>query len=54
MNKDLPKDYIEDENSKIYLERFADPAEIANAIYFLSSPESSYINSEILTIDWGY
>jgi len=54
MNKDLPKDYIEDENSKIYLERFADPAEIANAIYFLASSESSYINSEILTIDWGY
>jgi len=54
MNKDLPKDYIEEENSKIYLERFADPSEIANAIYFLASEESSYINSEILTIDGGY
>ena len=28
MNKDLPKDYIEDEKSKIYVERFADPSEI--------------------------
>jgi 3-oxoacyl-[acyl-carrier protein] reductase len=54
MNKDLPKEYIKDEISKIYVERFADPSEIANAIYFLASEESSYINGEILTIDGGY
>lgn len=54
MNKDLPKDYISEENKKIYLERFANPSEIANAIYFLASEESSYINGEILTIDGGY
>ena len=54
MNKDLPKDYIKDETSKIYVERFADPSEIANAIYFLASEDSSYINGEILTIDGGY
>ena len=54
MNKDLPKEYIEEENKKIYLERFADPSEIANAIYFLASEASSYINGEILTIDGGY
>ena len=54
MNKDLPKEYIEEENNKIYLERFAEPSEIANAIYFLTSEESSYINGEILTIDGGY
>lgn len=54
MNKDLPKDYIDDEIAKIYLERFADPSEIAKTIYFLASDESSYINSEILTIDGGY
>ena len=54
MNKDLPKDYIEEENNKIYLERFADPSEIANTIYFLANEEASYINGEILTIDGGY
>ena len=54
MNKDLPKDYIEDETSKIYVERFANPSEIAKTIYFLASDESSYINSEIVNIDGGY
>lgn len=54
MNKDLPKDYIEEENKKIYLERFAKPSEIANTIYFLASEESTYINGEVINIDGGY
>ncbi len=54
MNKDLPKEYINDETSKIYLERFASPEEIAKTIYFLASDEASYVNSEILIIDGGY
>lgn len=54
INKDLPQDYIEDETSKIYLERFADSSEIAKTIYFLASEDSSYINGEIVNIDGGY
>ena len=54
MNKYLPKDYIKEETEKIYIERFARPEEIAKTIYFLANNESSYINSEILTIDGGY
>jgi len=54
MNADLDKDYIDSETKKIYLERFADPSEIAKTIYFLASDNASYINGEILTIDGGY
>ena len=54
MNKDLPKDYIEEETNKIYLERFAKPEEIAKTIYFLASEDASYINGEIVNIDGGY
>lgn len=54
MNKDLPQDYIDEEVSKIYLERFADPSEIAKTIYFLASEDASYITGEVVTIDGGY
>lgn len=54
MNKDLPQDYIDKEVEKIYLERFADPSEIAKTIYFLASEDASYITGEVVTIDGGY
>lgn len=54
MNKDLPKNYIEEETAKIYVGRFANPSEIAKTIAFLASDNASYINGEIVNIDGGY
>ena len=54
MNKDLPKELVDEENKKIYLNRFAEPLEIANLVAFLASDENSYINGEVIKIDGGY
>ena len=53
-NNNLFPEPLTAEEEKIYLERFADPSEIAKTIYFLASEEASYINGEVLTIDGGY
>lgn len=54
MNKQLPKELIDEESEKIYLKRFAEPSEIANLVSFLASDECTYINGEIIKIDGGY
>jgi 3-oxoacyl-[acyl-carrier protein] reductase len=54
MNKDLPKDFVEEETEKIYLKRFAKPEEIAKSILFLASDDASYITGSILKVDGGY
>ena len=53
MNKDLEKEFIEKETSKILLNRFAEPSEIANLAYFLGTDKASYINDSIIRIDGG-
>lgn len=53
MNKNMDILYKENEESKILLQRFAKPWEIANVVYFLSTDEASYINSSIIRVDGG-
>ena len=53
MNKELDSCYIKEECDKIYLKRFAEPKEVAKAIYFLASDDASYINNEVLRVDGG-
>ena len=53
MNKNMDKDFKEKEINKILLHRFAEPEEIANLVYFLSTDEANYINDSIIRIDGG-
>lgn len=51
MNKELDGEYIEEECSKILLNRFAEPNEIAETVYFVAN--STYINDSIIKVDGG-
>lgn len=54
MNKDLPKELIEEETNRIYKKRFAEPNEIAKVVTFLASEDADFINDEIIKVDGGY
>lgn len=51
MNKELDSEFVKEETAKIKLGRFADPEEIAEAIYNISI--CSYINDAIIRVDGG-
>lgn len=52
MNKELGEEYEAEESKGILLGRFAEPSEIAEAIYFVGA-ESTYMNDSIIKVDGG-
>lgn len=53
MNKELDEEYVKEECEHILLNRFADPQEIANVVFFLTRKEASYITDSIIRVDGG-
>jgi NAD(P)-dependent dehydrogenase (short-subunit alcohol dehydrogenase family) len=49
-----PQAYRAEREGQIPLRRLATPEEIADAILFMASPESSYITGAVLPVDGGY
>lgn len=53
LDNELDNKFIEEENKRILLNRFASPIDVANLVLFLASEKSNYINSEVIRIDGG-
>lgn len=45
---------LEDIKKIIPLKRLADPEEIAEIVYFLSTPQNSYLTGQVIIVDGGY
>ena len=54
MNDELPEDFVKSETERILVKRFAEPEEIAKAVYFLASKDASFINGTVLKVDGGW
>jgi NAD(P)-dependent dehydrogenase (short-subunit alcohol dehydrogenase family) len=49
-----PEAYRHERESQIPLQRLATPEEVADAVLFLASSESSYITGAVIPVDGGY
>ena len=53
MNKNMDEQYRKKKEEKILLKRFAQPEEIAEVVYFLTTEKAKYINNETIRVDGG-
>ena len=54
MNKELPKDFVDEETKKYHMKRWAEPEEIADAIVYLASDNANYVTGQVLVLDGGH
>jgi 3-oxoacyl-[acyl-carrier protein] reductase len=53
MNSNMDLGYKKEVLRKLLLNRFADPEEVANVVYFITSNEASYVNAAIIPVNGG-
>jgi NAD(P)-dependent dehydrogenase (short-subunit alcohol dehydrogenase family) len=54
LNATLPEDERKDVLSRIWLKRFADPAEIAKVVAFFAGTGGSFVNGTTFVVNGGY